>query len=122
MGLPLRRFVICLEDLEGLNSPKDKEKLKWLEFPLLILFWRLGGVLPIEYENSDDRNNDIIWMGKISPKKIIEIPTHLVMNDKNSESAYFALIEFITHRIKGISFSKFKLRAPLPDQAGVCQS
>ena len=41
----MRRFVICL-DLNEL-SEKDVNHLKWLEFPLLLLYWYLAGLIPI---------------------------------------------------------------------------
>jgi hypothetical protein len=41
----MRRFVICLDQNE--LSEKDINHLKWLEFPLLLLYWYLCGLVPI---------------------------------------------------------------------------
>lgn len=49
LPLPLRRFVICV-DVNDLSEQKI-ENLKWLEFPLLLMFWFLGGMIPISKLN-----------------------------------------------------------------------
>lgn len=43
--MPLNRFVICI-DLHKVNKVSPDES-RWLELPLLILFWHMIGVLPI---------------------------------------------------------------------------
>lgn len=45
LPIPLRRFVICL-DLNELNV-QSTQNLKWLEFPLLLTYWYLSGLIPI---------------------------------------------------------------------------
>jgi len=47
LSVPTKRFAICvdLNDLEGEIAP---EELKFLEFPILLLFWYLAGFLPIK--------------------------------------------------------------------------
>lgn len=45
LPIPLRRFVICV-DLNELND-QNLSNLKWLEFPLLLMFWYLAGMVPI---------------------------------------------------------------------------
>ncbi len=42
---PLRRFVICVDQNEVEN--KHDPYLKWLEFPMLLLYWHLAGLIPI---------------------------------------------------------------------------
>jgi hypothetical protein len=39
---PLKRFVLCVEG-EGL----DKSQIEYLELPLMICFWSMAGILPI---------------------------------------------------------------------------
>lgn len=46
-GLPLSRFVLCLDDHEKLIRIGDNQ-LRWLELPFLILFWTLAGLIPME--------------------------------------------------------------------------
>jgi hypothetical protein len=42
----LRRFVICV-DLNDLDQEYTNEELKWLEFPILLIYWYLAGHIPI---------------------------------------------------------------------------
>jgi hypothetical protein len=42
--IPLRRYVICLEQ-EG--RPLTSAYPAWLELPLLLLYWKMAGILPI---------------------------------------------------------------------------
>ncbi len=46
LPIPLRRFVVCL-DLNELNI-HSVQNLKWLEFPLLLTYWYLCGLIPIK--------------------------------------------------------------------------
>jgi hypothetical protein len=46
LPIPLRRFVVCL-DLNELNI-QSTQNLKWLEFPLLLTYWYLCGLIPIK--------------------------------------------------------------------------
>lgn len=47
LKIPKRRFVICLE--ESLDGKKFKEdEYRYLELPMLILFWTLAGQLPFQ--------------------------------------------------------------------------
>lgn len=44
--LPRRRYVICL-DIDELEGDERWFELKYLEFPVLLLYWFLGGIVPI---------------------------------------------------------------------------
>ncbi len=46
-GLPLSRFVLCLDENEKCGQLKDVQ-LRWLELPFLILFWSLAGLIPLD--------------------------------------------------------------------------
>lgn len=41
VSLPLKRFILCLEN-HPLLKQVESDGIKWLELPLLILFWSLG--------------------------------------------------------------------------------
>ena len=56
LKLPPRRYVLCVENREGLV---DKDNFGPLEFPLLLLFWALAGQLPVA------RLDDCIAHGKV---------------------------------------------------------
>ncbi len=42
-----KRFVICV-DINDVGSNIDKGELKFLEFPILLMFWYLSGIIPIK--------------------------------------------------------------------------
>lgn len=46
LRIPLRRFVICVDKNE--IGQLSEEHLKHLEFPILLVYWYLAGILPIK--------------------------------------------------------------------------
>jgi hypothetical protein len=44
--LPLKKYVICVEQ-NDLKDKHSKSELKWLELPMLLIFWSLADVIPI---------------------------------------------------------------------------
>lgn len=67
--LPVKRFVICIEQSFEMNKLK-KEEVKWLEFPILILFWYLIGIIPIKYLDDCFCMGAIETTGKIIHREI----------------------------------------------------
>jgi hypothetical protein len=59
LKLPVKRFVLCVEDDDVLKE-LSAESARWLELPLLILFWSLAEQLAIH------RLEDCLTAGKIS--------------------------------------------------------
>lgn len=47
LKLPTKRFVICV-DLNDLEFDLPQSELKWIEFPMLLMFWYLAGFIPIK--------------------------------------------------------------------------
>lgn len=47
LKLPTKRFVICV-DLNDLEFDLPQAELKWIEFPILLMFWYLAGLIPIK--------------------------------------------------------------------------
>lgn len=45
LPIPLRRYVLCVDVNE--LSDQSCESLKWLEFPMLLLYWHMAGLVPI---------------------------------------------------------------------------
>ena len=45
LPIPLRRYVLCV-DVNELGD-QSSESLKWLEFPMLLLYWHMAGLVPI---------------------------------------------------------------------------
>jgi hypothetical protein len=69
LSLPLRRYVICV-DLNHVDEKINPQDLKWLEFPILLLYWHLGKVLPIS------KLHDCLTSGMISTSGEV---SHLAM-------------------------------------------
>ena len=63
LKIPMKRYVICLDtnELESTNS----HELKWLEFPILLVYWQLAGLLPIR------KLDDCITSGTVSVDGVI---------------------------------------------------
>lgn len=47
LKLPTKRFVICV-DLNDLEFDLRQSDLKWIELPMLLMFWYLAGFIPIK--------------------------------------------------------------------------
>lgn len=68
LSLPMRRFVICI-DLNDLEENMTSRNLKWLEFPILLAFWHLAGLVPIA------KLDDCLTAGHVSVTgEIIHMP------------------------------------------------
>lgn len=66
--IPLKRYVLCIDLPLELKKEKSFENCRWLELPILILFWTLSGKL--ELENLDD----CIAIGKVQVNGTIICP------------------------------------------------
>ena len=60
--LPLKRYVLCVDDYCF-----ESEESRWLELPLLILYWKLAGILPIK------KLENCFCGGKISTMGAVQI-------------------------------------------------
>lgn len=64
ISCPLRRYVLCVES--ALDTEKfTEEELRYLEFPLLLLYWSLAGVVQI------GNLNDCFASGRIDPHGVL---------------------------------------------------
>jgi len=66
--IPLKRYVLCIELPTILKGDKSTEDCRWLELPILILFWTLTGTLGLE--NLDD----CVAIGKVQVNGTILCP------------------------------------------------
>ena len=92
LKIPLKRFVLNVEitdDLGGLES----SSVKWLEYPLLLHYWFLAGLLPIT------KLDNCMAVGSLTPSGEVEEPLdssvvdlceqnelHLIASSPNIES------------------------------------
>lgn len=77
LPIPLRRYVLCV-DINEL-SEQGHDSLKWLEFPLLLLYWHMAGLVPIS------RLNDCLCAGWIK--------TNGDITQMNINNRFAALVE-----------------------------
>lgn len=67
LQIPLKRFVLNVElsdDLGGVES----SSVKWLEYPLLLHYWFLAGLLPIS------KLDNCLAVGSLTPSGVVEEP------------------------------------------------
>ena len=78
--LPLKRYVLCVDLQEFTGNEKMIEDLRWLELPILFLFWTLGGILHF------DQLEDCMASGKVMIDGSIicpQYPINLIENLRN---------------------------------------
>ncbi|MBY0516431.1 MAG: hypothetical protein K2P81_05955 [Bacteriovoracaceae bacterium] len=81
LEIPLRRFVISSE----FDLPTDPQVLKWLDLPVMLLYWYLAGLIPM------GRLDNCLAVGSINPSG--EIIGRSDLNLKNyAENAGLLLI------------------------------
>jgi len=66
LQLPLKRYVICVED-DCQIKDSLMDNCSWLELPMLILFWSLANFIPIK------KLDDCVASGRISISGKVEI-------------------------------------------------
>ena len=85
LSIPSRRYVICIDA----NSIKDEigiDNLKWAEFPIMLLFWHMAGLIPMS------RLEDCISSGQVKAEG--EIVHYAADEDFHQElSKRFSAIE-----------------------------
>lgn len=67
LPIPLKRFVLNVELTDDLGE-LESGAVKWLEFPLLLHYWYLAGVLPIS------KLDNCLAVGSLTPSGDIEEP------------------------------------------------
>jgi hypothetical protein len=61
LSLPLRRYVICVDN-HNLDENLLQSEMKWLEFPILLCYWHLAKIIPL------NRMDDCLTTGTVSTK------------------------------------------------------
>jgi len=67
LHVPLKRFVLNAEITDDLGD-LDSTSVKWLEYPLLIHYWFLAGLLPIS------KIDNCFAVGSLTPSGLVEEP------------------------------------------------
>lgn len=67
LQIPLKRFVLNVEISDDLGD-LESNSVKWLEYPLLLHYWYLAGLLPIT------KLDNCLAVGSLSPSGLVEEP------------------------------------------------
>lgn len=80
LQIPLKRFVLNAEITDDLGD-LESGSVKWLEYPLLLHYWYLAGLLPIS------KLDNCLAVGSLTPSGTIEEPidsTVVTLCEENS--------------------------------------
>lgn len=67
LHIPLKRFVLNVEITDDLGD-LESSSVRWLEYPLLLHYWFLAGLLPIL------KLDNCLAIGSINPSGLVEEP------------------------------------------------
>lgn len=67
LQIPLKRFVLNVDMTDDLGD-LESSSVKWLEYPLLLHYWYLAGLLPIT------KLDNCLAVGSLSPSGVVEEP------------------------------------------------
>lgn len=67
LQIPLKRFVLNVELSDDLGD-LESNSVKWLEYPLLLHYWFLAGLLPIS------KLDNCLAVGSLTPSGLVEEP------------------------------------------------
>lgn len=67
LQIPLKRFVLNVEISDDLGD-LESNSVKWLEYPLLLHYWFLAGLLPIS------KLDNCLAVGSLTPSGLVEEP------------------------------------------------
>lgn len=67
LQIPLKRFVLNVEITDELGD-LESSSVRWLEYPLLLHYWYLAGLLPIT------KLDNCLAVGSLSPSGVVEEP------------------------------------------------
>lgn len=97
-----KRYVLCIDDNMVLGSLTSKDELyRWLELPLLILYWSMAGVLPIQNLRDCLCAGRISTRGKIEPFRFDE--TSAAFLDR-LDSMRLKVITSYTQELSGLTY------------------
>lgn len=74
LQIPLKRFVLNVELTDELGD-LESSSVKWLEYPLLLHYWFLAGLLPIS------KLDNCLAVGSLTPSGLVEEPLNKLVTD-----------------------------------------
>jgi hypothetical protein len=118
LKLPLKRFVIGIEPIGNFPKEKMREEIKFLELPILILFWRLAKILPISCLNKCMCSGYVGVPSELRPLELNSIISELMEKDEtwigvpmssdNHKKINIINIRFLFERINKLNISQVK--------------
>lgn len=87
--IPLKRYVLCIDLPIELKKDKAADDCRWLELPILILFWTLSGSLGL------DNLDDCVAIGKIQVNGTILYPELTNYQSKEGRESKILAPQFI---------------------------
>lgn len=80
LKLPLKRYVLCVETDQEVRE-SSMSNFRWLEFPLLILFWSLAGYLKMGRLDNCFSSGKVSVNGRIATFELSNEKFHLLKNE-----------------------------------------
>jgi hypothetical protein len=74
LQIPLKRFVLNVEITDDLGD-LESSSVKWLEYPLLLHYWFLAGLLPIS------KLDNCFAVGSLNPSGVVQEPLNQLVID-----------------------------------------
>ena len=74
LQIPLKRFVLNVELTDEMGD-LESSSVKWLEYPLLLHYWFLAGLLPIS------KLDNCLAVGSLTPSGVVEEPLNKMVTD-----------------------------------------
>lgn len=117
--LPTKRFVICL-DLNDFDNDIELKELKFIELPILLLFWYLAEILPIKklenclcsgwfntngsiYQSPYPEDIQILLNNDLNP---VELKSLTLISNQITDKTKFKILDsrMLLEHIEGLSF------------------
>lgn len=93
LPIPLKRYIICLEQ-NDLDEFLGKSEIMQLEFPILLMFWYLAGLIPIS------KLDDCLCAGRLEVAgQIIEEDLNLNILTGLNQNFKIENIKFISNKV-----------------------
>lgn len=95
LQIPLKRFVLNVEMTDDLGD-LESSSVKWLEYPLLLHYWFLAGLLPIT------KLDNCFAVGSLNPSGLVEEPLNEPVVELCDKHSLHLISSCGIHSINGI--------------------
>lgn len=95
LQIPLKRFVLNIEMSDDLGD-LESSSVKWLEYPLLLHYWFLAGLLPIS------KLDNCFAVGSLNPSGVVEEPLNNLVVELCDVNSLHLISSSGIHSVNGI--------------------